>query len=66
MSQMIAIPESVLEEGYFDPVHVEGWNRASMFTHVWTDRGVHVLKTTRGKIYKTKNRLLYARNYEPE
>lgn len=62
---MKPIPEYLLK-GWPHACHVEGWNPGAQFRLVSIEEdGTKVLRTpNRGKIYRTKNRLLLTRNYE--
>lgn len=71
---MVVIDQSYLNECARHPnqpgprlrVHVEGWDNATVFLYRWTDaNGVHFLETTKGKQYRTANRLLFTRRDEP-
>jgi hypothetical protein len=56
------IPAEKLKS-YVGSVHVEGWNKATVFKYQGTDSaGFHSLVTPKSrKVYRTKNRLLYTR-----
>jgi hypothetical protein len=64
---MNIIPQKDLDKGYKCPVHVECWNKATVFMHVSTSpEGEHTIKTQKSKrVYKTKNNLLYTKRNQP-
>lgn len=62
---MSPIPQSVLDTGYRGALHVENWNPATRFHHVKTVAGRHTIRTSRGVVYTTANRLLYTRRNLP-
>lgn len=51
------------ESGRRLKVHVLGWNRGAVFLYVATETdGTHILHTSKGKTYRTKNNLLSLRD----
>lgn len=44
-------------------VHVSGWDRGAVLLYLYTeDNGIHVISTTKGKVYRTANALLSLAN----
>ena len=60
------IPQSILDSGYKNLVHVENWSNGSTFHYIKTLNGEHYLITPKTrKEYKTKNNLLYTKKNRP-
>lgn len=64
---MTPIPEHTLIAGWVGKCHVEGWDPAAVFIHLYTRGGVHTLMTPQGhKRYQTCRGLFYTRIRRPE
>ena len=67
MKPLPVIPQSVLNRGYRQQVHVQGWSPGCTFLYVRTDAdGIHHLITPRTRrAYTTRNDLCYTKRNQP-